>query len=78
MLKIPQIVPIRAIFEYALTKTNAEASSAIMIGDTLEVDILGANNAGIDSAYFNPAQPPTSDIKPTYILESLLDLKNIL
>jgi putative hydrolase of the HAD superfamily len=70
--------PHAAIFEYALTKTNAEASSAIMIGDTLEVDILGANNAGIDSAYFNPAQPPTSDIKPTYILESLLDLKNIL
>jgi FMN phosphatase YigB (HAD superfamily) len=49
-----------------------------MIGDTLEVDILGANNAGIDSAYFNPAQPPTVEIKPTYILGSLLDLKNIL
>jgi putative hydrolase of the HAD superfamily len=67
-----------AIFEYALSKTNAAADSSIMIGDTLEVDILGANNAGIDSAYFNPAQPPTAAIQPTYILGSLIDLKNIL
>ena len=70
--------PHAAIFEYALTKTNASAQTSIMIGDTLEVDILGANNAGIDSAYFNPANPPTTEIKPTYVLNSLIDLKNIL
>ncbi len=70
--------PHAAIFEFALAKTNAQANTSIMIGDTLEVDILGANNAGIDSAYFNPAQPPTVEIKPTYILNSLMDLKKIL
>lgn len=70
--------PHAAIFEYALKVTESSAEKAIMIGDTLEVDILGAKNAGIDSAYFNPAQPPTKEIKPTYVLNSLIELKNIL
>jgi putative hydrolase of the HAD superfamily len=70
--------PHAAIFEYALSKTHAEANTSIMIGDTLDVDILGAINAGIDSAYFNPAQPPTAAIQPTYVLGGLMDLKNIL
>ena len=70
--------PHAAIFEYALSKTNAKADHSIMIGDTLEVDILGAINAGIDSAYFNPAQPPTAEVQPTYVLSSLIELKNIL
>lgn len=70
--------PHAAIFEYALSKTHSEANTSIMIGDTLDVDILGAINAGIDSAYFNPAQPPTAAIQPTYVLGGLMDLKNIL
>lgn len=32
--------PHAAIFEYALSKTHAEANTSIMIGDTLDVDIL--------------------------------------
>lgn len=70
--------PHAAIFEYALAKTNANAASSIMIGDTLEVDILGAIHAGIDSVYFNPSNPPTPEIKPTYVLNNLIELKNIL
>jgi putative hydrolase of the HAD superfamily len=70
--------PHAAIFEYALNKANTTASQSIMIGDTLEVDMLGAINAGIDTAYFNPAQPPTEKIKPTYVIDNLGELFKIL
>ena len=69
--------PHAAIFEYALNKANTTASQSIMIGDTLEVDMLGAINAGMDTAYFNPAQPPTEKIKPTYVIASLGELLKI-
>lgn len=70
--------PHAAIFEYALNKAGATAEKTIMVGDTLEVDMLGAINAGMDTAYFNPAEPPTAKIKPTYVLENLGELMRIL
>jgi putative hydrolase of the HAD superfamily len=70
--------PHAAIFEYALNKANTTADQTIMIGDTLEVDILGAINAGMDTAYFNPAEPPTPKIKPTYVIGNLGELMKIL
>ena len=70
--------PHAAIFEYALTKTGTSADKSIMVGDTLEVDILGALNAGMDAAYYNPTVPHTSKIKPTYVLANLGELMHIL
>jgi putative hydrolase of the HAD superfamily len=67
-----------AIFEYALEKAGTTAAAAIMIGDTLDADIEGANNVGMDSAYFNPAVPPEGKIKPTYVINNLAELKSIL
>ena len=46
--------PHKRIFEYALSLNNATSSEAIMIGDSFEADIKGAQNAGIDQIYFNP------------------------
>lgn len=40
------------IFELALRKANVPASSAIMIGDSLEADILGAAKAGLHALHF--------------------------
>ena len=70
--------PHAAIFEYALNKAGTTAEKTIMVGDTLEVDMLGAINAGMDTAYFNPAEPPTAKIRPTYVLENLGELMRIL
>jgi len=70
--------PHPAIFEYALNKAGTTAEKTIMVGDTLEVDMLGAINAGMDTAYFNPAEPPTAKIRPTYVLENLGELMRIL
>lgn len=69
--------PHREIFEYALRKAGSEAQHALMIGDALEVDILGAQRAGIDQVYFNPAVP-AAGIRPTYTISRLADLQQIL
>ncbi|HXB44458.1 MAG TPA: YjjG family noncanonical pyrimidine nucleotidase, partial [Puia sp.] len=45
--------PHKEIFDYALTKTGAQKTQSIMIGDSIEVDIQGAMNAGIDQVYVN-------------------------
>jgi len=70
--------PHAAIFEFALQIAKGNASSSIMIGDTLEADIEGGINAGIDTVYFNPAVPSTEKIKPTYTIQGLKELKEIL
>jgi len=46
--------PDKAIFEYAFQQTGALPGQSIMIGDTIDVDILGALNAGIDTVCVNP------------------------
>ncbi len=67
-----------AIFEYAIEKANTTAKESVMIGDTLDADIEGADNVGMDTIYFNPAIPPNGEIKPTYVIETLGELKKIL
>lgn len=45
--------PHLAIFEKALKKSNAEPENSIMIGDSYEADIEGAQNAGLHVVYFD-------------------------
>jgi putative hydrolase of the HAD superfamily len=68
--------PNKEIFDFALTKCCAAAGECIMIGDNIEVDILGAMNAGIDQVFvnYNGIEPT---IKPTYTVRSLKELENI-
>lgn len=47
--------PDRAIFDYALNVAEADISESIMIGDSIEADIRGAQAYGIKAIYFNPA-----------------------
>ena len=70
------IKPNKEIFEYAFQKTNADPARSIMIGDTLDVDILGAINAGIDQVFVNHTGI-TSDIRPTYTVTTLKELEEI-
>jgi putative hydrolase of the HAD superfamily len=64
------------IFEYALMKTGAGKKESIMIGDTPDVDILGAREAGIDQVYVNHTgnQEP---VQATYTVNSLIELMEI-
>jgi putative hydrolase of the HAD superfamily len=70
--------PYREIFDYAITTAGATADTSIMIGDALDIDIIGAYNAGIDQVYFNPLVPADGDLKPTYVIQTLDELKHIL
>jgi len=69
--------PQKEIFEYAMDKAGATVSESIMIGDTLDVDILGAMNIGMDQVHVNYNKAP-QDIKPTYTITALKELKNFL
>jgi putative hydrolase of the HAD superfamily len=71
--------PDKRIFEYALQLNNAIASETIMIGDSYESDIAGAQNAGIDQIYFNPGtEVPKKDKPATYWVKNLKDIMDIL
>jgi len=69
--------PHKEIFEYAMNKVSCCADECIMIGDSLEVDIQGAMNAGMDQVFVDHLCVGC-EIRPTYIVKSLLELKAIL
>ncbi|WP_145858644.1 YjjG family noncanonical pyrimidine nucleotidase [Pedobacter suwonensis] len=64
------------IFEYALDKAQAIKAESIMIGDSLEADIYGALNFGMEAIFFNPLQKEKpEDVKQQIVhLEELLTL----
>lgn len=68
--------PNKEIFHYAFEKTGARPEESIMLGDSLEVDIIGAMKAGIDQVFINH-QNITTDIRPTYTVTSLKELEKI-
>ncbi len=41
------------IFEFALAKAKVKPKNAVMIGDDLEADIIGAKNIGMNTIFFN-------------------------
>ena len=75
--KSNSLKPHPEIFEYALRTTGALAEHSIMIGDALDIDILGALNAGWDQVYFNPLKK-AHEKTPTYEVSELKHLMEIL
>ncbi|MCK4853233.1 MAG: YjjG family noncanonical pyrimidine nucleotidase [Bacteroidales bacterium] len=69
--------PRAEIFHHALSSVNAHKKESLMIGDDLEVDILGARNFGIDQVFLNRDNVIHND-PVTYEIDSLLELKDIL
>ncbi len=47
--------PDKAIFDYALKLAGTTKEESLMIGDSLEADVRGALDFGMDAIYFNPA-----------------------
>lgn len=68
--------PEKEIFEYALRETGASANSSLMIGDAMDVDILGAQRVGMDQVYFNPNRIEHEG-SPTYEIEHLNEMYQI-
>jgi len=68
--------PQKEIFEYAFQRAGALPAESIMIGDSIEADIQGGINAGIDQVYVNHVGTEPS-VKPTYTVSSLKELEEI-
>jgi putative hydrolase of the HAD superfamily len=65
--------PDKAIFEHALQLAGAEKRESLMIGDSLEADVYGALNFGIDAIYFNPFKA----LKPEDVPRQVTHLKEL-
>lgn len=68
--------PDKRIFDYAFQKSGATAENSIMIGDDYGPDVLGAKGVGMDQIYFT--KELQKDEEATFVIHSLLELKNIL
>ena len=64
------------VFLTALNKANSLANQSFMIGDSLEADILGANNIGMQTIFYNYRNESIS--KKIKSIDSLLEIKNYL
>jgi len=72
--------PDTAIFERALAHAGLfDKSKTLMIGDSLSSDIQGGVNFGIDTCWINwSGAPNNTDLRPTYEVRKLADLRAIL
>jgi putative hydrolase of the HAD superfamily len=69
--------PEKEIFDYALEKAGAVAAESIMIGDSLEIDVAGALNAGMDAIHVNFTGAVDEGVKATYVVTALKELEDI-
>ena len=75
--------PGRRIFEIALKSLGVKAEDAVMIGNRVDVDIVGANRSGMTSVWFKwndryLALIDANEKKPDFTIGSLCELPNVL
>jgi len=69
--------PARAMFDVALQRVGASANETLMIGDRINTDIEGGQNAGLQTAMVLTgvnSRDDIDDIQPDYIFEGLPEL----
>ncbi|MEH0157721.1 YjjG family noncanonical pyrimidine nucleotidase [Limibacter armeniacum] len=66
--------PSKEIFEFAMKQAGAAADQSAMIGDNLNTDIVGANNAGMFSVYYNPDAVEHNE----YVGAEIISLKELI
>lgn len=74
--------PKPGIYEYAFEKSGAIPATSLMIGDTVEVDLLGAKGVGMDQMHVNHLTGEKEAFEdgsfPTYTIYSLRELRDLL
>jgi len=68
--------PNPVIFELALKKANVTAEKSLMIGDSLEADIMGAQTLGFHTLHFNAHKEAPHKLCP--IIHQLHEIKTFL
>ncbi|WP_088105375.1 HAD family hydrolase [Halalkalibacter urbisdiaboli] len=66
------------IFEHALSLMNLNKDEAIMVGDNLMTDILGASRVGMKSVWINRHDKQRNEVVPDYEIKHLEELYPIL
>jgi len=71
--------PARAFFEMASEKLGVAAADILMVGDDIEIDVAGAQEAGLKGALVKTGKfrPPDLNgaFKPDVVLDSVADLR---
>lgn len=71
--------PNREPFDLALSELDASPKDALYVGNSLEYDVAGAQNAGLEAAWCpNDGRTDPDPYRPEYVLESLADLPGVL
>ncbi|MFC3883602.1 HAD family hydrolase [Bacillus songklensis] len=70
--------PDPSIFEHALTRMSLHKDEAIMVGDNLMTDILGASRVGMKSVWINRHNKERNEVVPDYEIKHLEELYPIL
>ncbi|PYM91905.1 MAG: hypothetical protein DME04_17480 [Candidatus Rokuibacteriota bacterium] len=72
--------PRRDIFDAALSRLGVRAEESLFVGDRADMDVLGAQQIGMDAAWINrDAEPlPAGVAPPTYEIRDLRELAGIL
>ena len=67
------------IFEIAVQEANCEPDELLHVGDHIEYDVRGANDAGVRSVWLNrTGESPTKGVKPDLEVTSLRELTDAL
>lgn len=70
--------PAPALFDFALSRLQADKQTTLMVGDSLLTDILGANASDIRSVWLNRTNETlVASINPDFIVQSLTDVLTI-
>jgi HAD superfamily hydrolase (TIGR01549 family) len=72
--------PHARIFEETLARMRLRPSEALFVGDRIDIDVAGAQQTGMDSAWINRdgVVAPTEATLPTYEIRDLAELAAIL
>ena len=71
--------PNREPFDRALAELGVSPEDALYVGNSLEYDVAGAQNAGLEAAWCpDSGRTDPEPYRPEYILQSLADLAEVL
>ncbi len=73
---VEKVKPDRDIFRYAISKLNVRPEEAIFVGDHVEADYNGAENAGLHALLIDRTEKHQSDLKTIMNLTEILSQIN--
>lgn len=71
--------PFPAIFNFAMSATQSEFRTSLMIGDNWKNDVAGARDVGMGQGYYCPdAEPSVLEFQPTFLLRDWKEIEKVL